>query len=222
MKAIERKEAVLMREAQGLSVRAIAQKLGVSKGTVSLWVRGIPLSDKQIKALRDSQARGVAISAQRKTENARARHKQQQKEGREQARRGDPLHAAGCMLYWGEGNKGRCAIRLSNSDPELVKLFVDFLRSCYNVPSAKIRVNCLMHSNNSKGTDYIEKFWLKKLGLPRESLLKTTVIQSKTVEHYKDKIPYGVCRVTVHNTEITQNVLGAIQEYGGFERSDWL
>ena len=29
-------------------------------------------------------------------------------------------------------------------------------------------------------------------------------------------------RLTVYDTRIVQHIFGAIQEYGGFERSDWL
>jgi hypothetical protein len=32
----------------------------------------------------------------------------------------------------------------------------------------------------------------------------------------------GVCTVRVYSTELTQHIYGAIQEYGGFERPEWL
>ena len=35
---------------------------------------------------------------------------------------GDPLHLAGCMLYWAEGAKGAQPIKFSNSDPHMVRL----------------------------------------------------------------------------------------------------
>jgi hypothetical protein len=36
------------------------------------------------------------------------------------------------------------------------------------------------------------------------------------------RLPYGTVRVCVHSTEIVQQIFGAIQEYGGFERPEWL
>jgi hypothetical protein len=70
----------------------------------------------------------------------------------------------------------------------------------------------------------IEKFWLDVLGLPESSLCKSVVnVYSR---HSKRKrlnmLPYGTCRVVVSRTAITQHVFGAIQEYGGFDRPDWL
>lgn len=43
----------------------------------------------------------------------------------------DWLHVAGCMLYWGEGNKGKNDLAITNSDPDLLRLFLRFLRECY-------------------------------------------------------------------------------------------
>jgi hypothetical protein len=38
----------------------------------------------------------------------------------------------------------------------------------------------------------------------------------------RNKLPYGTVRVCVHSTAIVQSIYGAIQEYGGFERPEWL
>ncbi len=38
----------------------------------------------------------------------------------------------------------------------------------------------------------------------------------------KNKLPYGTCRLCVHSTAVVQSIYGSIQEYGGFERPEWL
>jgi hypothetical protein len=38
----------------------------------------------------------------------------------------------------------------------------------------------------------------------------------------QNKLPYGTCRVSVYRTRIVQAIYGAIQEYGGFDRPEWL
>lgn len=38
----------------------------------------------------------------------------------------------------------------------------------------------------------------------------------------KNRLPYGTVRVCVHSTEIVQSIYGAVQEYAGFERPEWL
>jgi hypothetical protein len=41
-------------------------------------------------------------------------------------------------------------------------------------------------------------------------------------EKRQNRLPYGTVRVCVHSTRIVQSIDGAIQEYGGFERPEWL
>ncbi len=38
----------------------------------------------------------------------------------------------------------------------------------------------------------------------------------------KNKLPYGVVRLSVHRTSMVQQIYGAIQEYAGFEEPRWL
>jgi hypothetical protein len=37
-----------------------------------------------------------------------------------------------------------------------------------------------------------------------------------------NKLPYGTCKLVVHSTRIVQTIYGSIQEYGGFDRPEWL
>jgi hypothetical protein len=38
----------------------------------------------------------------------------------------------------------------------------------------------------------------------------------------RNRLPYGTCRLGVNDTQIVQHIYGAIQEYGGFDREEWL
>jgi hypothetical protein len=38
----------------------------------------------------------------------------------------------------------------------------------------------------------------------------------------KNKLPFGTCRLVVNDTHVVQSIFGSIQEYGGFERPEWL
>jgi hypothetical protein len=44
------------------------------------------------------------------------------------------------MLYWAEGTKTRNAVRFPNSDPELVRFFVAFLKTKYSQKKRKNRL----------------------------------------------------------------------------------
>lgn len=136
VKTEERLEARRLRGEEGLSMKDIARFIGVSLSSVSLWVRDIDLDDVQHASLRCRAARrrGEATAAR-----ARAVRREAQERGREQARRSDPLHMAGVMLFWAEGDKQRNSVRLANSDPDLLRLFVAFLRHCYGAEVDRTR-----------------------------------------------------------------------------------
>ena len=140
-------------------------------------------------------------------------------------RRADSLYIAGVMLYWAEGDKSsRNAARISNSDPEVLKLFMRFLRECLDVADEQISVTCHLFADHLDRQRAIEQFWLDALELPRTRLCKSIVnVYSKySQKKRQNKLPYGTTRVTVHSPRVVQSIFGAIQEYAGFERPEWL
>lgn len=226
VKTIERTEARRLRHIEGLSIRDITRRLGVSKASVSVWVRDVPLTDEQRERLRAQNPRYGAQNLGAATNAYRARRARErwQEDGRLLARAGGPEFAAGCMLYWAEGRKTRNAAQLSNSDPEVIRFFVGFLRRYFDVQNADVHITCHLFADHVQGQQRIEEFWLSLLDLPPESLRKSTVnVYSKySQKKRKNMLPYGTCRVSVHRTRIVQTIYGAIQEYGGFERPEWL
>jgi transcriptional regulator with XRE-family HTH domain len=227
VKTEEREWARDLRRHRAMSVKEIARVVGASPSTVSLWVRDVPLTSEQLESLRERnpaynrQLRG----ANRNAERWRAIRSGYQDEGREMARRGSWLFVAGVMLYWAEGDKShRNAPRISNSDPEVLKLFVRFVRDCLEVSDDQMRVTCHLFADHIGRQREIEQFWVEELGLSRDHLCKSFVnVYSKySQKKRKGRLPYGTTRVTVHSTRALQVIYGAIQEYGGFERPGWL
>jgi transcriptional regulator with XRE-family HTH domain len=226
MKNVEREQARRLRRDRGLSIKEIADRVGVSKSSVSYWVRDIELMPAQQDALRQkNRAYGPqALSRSALVERRRAQRIEAQEEGRLYARLGDPLHTAGCMLYWAEGAKHRNAVKLTNSDPALVRFFVHFLREFFLLRDEEFRITCNLFADHEERQWQIEQFWLDTLRLPRECLCKSIVnVYSKYSQKKREnKLPYGTCRVVVHRTRVVQSIYGAIQEYAGFTRRDWL
>jgi transcriptional regulator with XRE-family HTH domain len=226
LKTVEREQARLLRRMDGLSVKEIAARLGVARSSVSVWVRDIELTEEQHEALRarnpiyNQQVAGRGGTSKRR----RAERRAYQEHGRALARRGDPLHVVGCMLYWAEGDKGRNEARLSNSDPEIIRAYVAFLRAYFRLRDEEIRLSCNLFADHVQRQHEIEQFWLDVAGLPRSSSCRSIVnVYSKySLKKRMNKLPYGTCRVVVHRTRVVQSIYGAIQEYGGFDRPAWL
>jgi transposase-like protein len=226
MKTDERERARLMRLREGRSIKEIARLVGVATSTVSVWVRDIELTAEQHAALEqrnpvyNSQRNGWAANIER----GRKRRRAHQEWGRSLARRRQAGYAAGCMLYWAEGAKARHQLRFANADPEAVAFFVAFLREHFCVADSALRLKCHLFADHEGRQEEVEQFWLDLLGLPRSALQKSYVNRYSRSSKRKrlNKLPFGTCNVIVNNTRILQAIYGSIQEYGGFERPEWL
>jgi hypothetical protein len=226
MKTRERERARLMRREEGRSIKEIAGLLSVSKSSVSLWVRDIELTEEQHAAL---QARNVlhdrqCLARAAMSAKARARRIGWQREGRRRARTLGHRYAGGCMLYWAEGSRSRNKIVFTNSDPEMARFFVGFVREFFDADSERFRLTCNLFADHEARQREIEAFWLDTVGLPRRCLCKSTVNRYSrySQKKRKNKLPYGTCRVVVHSTEIAQTIYGSIQELAAFDRPEWL
>jgi hypothetical protein len=226
VKTEERRKVRLLRKERGLPLKEIARMVGVSVSSVSLWVRDIELTPAQQAALdaRNPIRNGQRVGAYNNSRRCRDIRLAAQQHGRERARVGDPSFVAGCMLYWAEGSKRRNSVTLTNSDPDLVDIFLRFLRTSYDVTDDRVAlsVNCFLH--NGLTIEAIQDWWLDRLELPA-SCLRTPAVNriSSASRRLKGHIlPYGTVRLVVHSTFIVQSIYGAIQEYAGIVRPEWL
>ena len=219
-------EARRLRREHAMPMKRIAASLGVSLGSVSRWTRDVELTPEQLEQLRmanprfNQQLRGRGG----RSRSARAVRVAAQDDGRARARDADGLHMRGCMLYWAEGSKSRNVAALTNSDPDLLKVFVDFLRRCHDVPDEKIALAVNCHLGNGLELDEIEAWWLEQLTLPASCLRAATVNRPSAASARRrgHVLPYGTARVSVCSVVIVQSIYGAIQEYAEIDRPEWL
>jgi transcriptional regulator with XRE-family HTH domain len=225
VKPVEESEAKRLRLEDGLALRAIAARLGVSVSSVSRWTRHIELTEAQHERLRlanpiyNQALRGQAG----RSASARAARVAAQEHGRAMARRGNPEHLAGCMLHWAEGSKARNRVVFTNSDPEMLRAYLRFLRGPCDVRDERVGLTINCHLNNGLSLDAIEAWWLEELQLPASALRTATVNRPSSASRWgRNVLVYGTARLCVHSTFLIQSIYGAIQEYAGFERPEWL
>jgi len=95
-----------------------------------------------------------------------------QEEGRQRARDSNPLHLAGCMLYWAEGSKVRNSLEIANSDPNMLRLFLRFLRQEFPIEAGAVSFRLNLYTDNGLSVEEVEEFWLARLELPSSCLRK--------------------------------------------------
>lgn len=123
------------------------------------------------------------------------------------------LFGMGLGLYWGEGTKAdKGSIRLGNSDPDLIKVFIDFLGQAYGVKKEKLSFGLQIFSDISPIV--AQAFWVKKLGVSKDQFYKTLITPSRGEGSYRKKLKYGVLTVYFCNKKLRTALIKELEAFG--------
>lgn len=203
-KSLQRIKARWLRGENGLSIKEIAEKVGVAKSTVSLWCRGIDLTVSQIKRLEKrgedgrlrGRLKGARIQRERRLRRIKALQKQAKKEIGYLSKR--ELFIAGVALYWAEGHKKDNQLGFASSDPKMILFFLKWLQKVCQIP--KNRLKCLVGINQThRGRiEEVEEYWSRLTGISRSQFTKPSFKKSKTKKMYKNfREHYGTLLIRV-------------------------
>lgn len=216
MKFKERLEAIELRK-KGWMLPAIKDKLGVSKATVSLWLRDIALNEDQQRAVTKGRDKSRFIGGEKK-KNARKKITEEItaqgiREGRDRSK--DSFFVSGLMLYWAEGAKSEETIKFSNSDPAMIRFMMKWFRDVCGVEDKKFRISVHIHSLHSSRD--CEAYWSKITKISRNQFYKTQI--KKTSLGQRKKILYeGTCTICVGNKNLFRKMngwrIGALEKMG--------
>lgn len=179
----------------------------MSMSTLSNWFKGVEFSEDikravTAEALTYSTIR-LKVLNQARGDVLRAHYIQAEIEARQELNDNisNALFVSAVAAYWGEGDKSRGSlVRLANTDPQMIKLFMNFLLIKCSVPKDKLRLALYIYED----LDDIEcrNYWSKHTGLDR--FHKTMVLPSR---HKTKKLPYGTCTILVANTYLKKKLL---------------
>ncbi len=124
------------------------------------------------------------------------------------------------MLYWAEGAKDASRLYFVNSDVNMLRLFMRFLREELCVPDHEIRLYVHCHTTDSDQHQKIAAYWLDVLELPESCFRKILIKQGSDTR--RNVLLNGICSIRVYNFKVLQHIYGAIQEYAGFDNPAWL
>lgn len=120
------------------------------------------------------------------------------------------LFGLGLGIYWGEGLKrGKGAVRLTNTDPRMVKKFILFLEKFCGIDRNKLRFSIQIFSDISKEKSI--DYWMKELDVKKEQFYKTIISQVRGEGTYKYKSEYGVIIVYFNNIKLKKIILKMIE-----------
>ena len=120
------------------------------------------------------------------------------------------LKIAGIMLYWGEGAKTNGSVGLANSSPEIIKIFLLFLRNICGVDEKRIKAIIHHYPDQDKGS--LLDFWSHVTAIPKERFYRSHLLAGKKGS-YKHKSLYGTITVSYCDIKLLRLILKWIGEY---------
>ncbi len=212
--------AIALRK-EGKSYGEILKILDIkSKGTLSLWFKNITLSAKS-KALLKKNSDLAHVRGLEKSNIERAKRIQEENHKSYIDGHGmidnipdNILTIIGASLYWGEGTKSEKRLQktlsFSNSDPEMVVVYMKFIRKILKVPEEKIRAG--IHVYASTSIDGARAFWSKITGLPTNRFyIVTQISRASQGKRPINLLPHGTIAIKVNNRLLFFRVKGMIR-----------
>ncbi|MFH8789473.1 hypothetical protein [Streptomyces roseoverticillatus] len=177
----------------GRTYDEIVAELGVSKSSVSLWVRDLPRPERRARehCRAMTEARWAPIREARELERRQTKHIAAQEIGNLSNRE---LFLVGIALYWAEGTKSKPhrpsdKVTFVNSDPDMISLYLAWLR-LLGVDQSRLRFHVMIHE--SADISGAERFWADHVGPDVGSFGKTTLkkhnpmtVRKNTGESYR-------------------------------------
>jgi transcriptional regulator with XRE-family HTH domain len=154
---VELHEKARLMRAENRTLEDIATTLGVSKSSVSLWVRDIPFEVRQRRA---AVRRPHPQHLDKLAEIAACDRLGAERIG---TLTDEAFLAAGVALYAGEGAKG--SLVFANMSPAMIRFFCAWLRRFFDVDEKRLRVRVYLHEGLD--LDESERFWSEVTGIPR-------------------------------------------------------
>ncbi len=204
------KEQVISLRKQGKTyaeINSILEK-PIAKSTLSYWCNSIILSAKQRERINDMvisnmlKGQKLAVETNKlKREKYLKSVKNRVKHLKKVLKDKNVAKISLTMLFLGEGSKStKGSLSFGNSNPNIIRLFLNLLRFCYKIDERKFR--CTLQCRADQNTGELEKFWSKITDIQLSQFYKAR-IDVRTVGKPSKKLNYkGVCRIDYFSADI--------------------
>lgn len=168
----DKQVAVSMRR-DGWSYSDITKRLGIPKSTLSGWMKDIPFRPNQtvVDRVKSGQGKYGMVRHQLRIQEVERLKKQGENEIGKISNR--DLLMLGIGLWLGEGSKTLEQIRLVNSDPDVIQLFLKWFRVICSLDDKNITAS--MHLYPDSRQDESLQYWMSITGLPKSQFRKTQI-----------------------------------------------
>lgn len=179
----EIKEKIKFLRQQGYSLPEISKELKVSRTSVLRYIKGVEILPEYLSKWAGKRG---GSRKRRLLKESKAFEEGKKLVGRLTPREKFLILSA---LYWAEGSKKDFS--LSNTDPNLVKVFVECTRDVFKLTNDQFYINVRLYEDLNKEKSL--SFWSEVVKIPKQNLRGVNVLKGKK----KGKLEYGMCRVRI-------------------------
>lgn len=189
-----KKEAIKMRR-EGNSYSLIADKLSLSKSTLSNWLKGVDFmpNDFFIQNVSSNREKLISFSRVDKLESVRKAKIYAEKSIGILSRRDHFMF--GLAIYLGEGSKVGNYVRISNSDPRIIKFSINWFKTHFGVDESSFRIRIHMYPDNNE--EEVINYWMKNVSLKREAFFGSNIDYRAKKKNRAGSLPYGTAHLSV-------------------------
>lgn len=216
-------QAIELRK-QGYSYNLIIQQLGVSKSTLSGWLKDVTFAEYhpavRERIERTAKAAGAVqtAKAEKLKADAEAEAVREMNVFLGAGLSDRELFVSGLMLYWGEGTKKYVSLGMTNSDPIIIRTFIIWLQKFLGIHIGRLRA--LVNIYPDIVVDEALDYWSAQTGIPSKQFYKTQIDKrDNKLTYKKGKLKYGTVHVRVvgvGSITIKHKVLKWIELYADY------
>lgn len=202
-KVVEQQRARELR-AQSWTLADIAAELGVSKSSVSLWVRDVEFTPNPRRHNHWTKDNPHPMQLAKEAEIERCRREGAERIGRLSERE---FLILGLALYAGEGAKSY-GMRFANCDPRLILTYVTWLRRFFDIDESRLRVKLYLHEQLDLVAANL--FWAGLTGIPLRQFTKPyRAVADPSIRNSKH--PMGCPSIGYSCTAVFRRVMGMVE-----------
>lgn len=188
---------------QGHSLSYISGKIGVSRGTLSHWLRDIAYVPhaSTTETIKKARAMSAVTKNKRRLETLAKTKESIAKEFAASKVTDRELFFMGIGLLAGRGNVAAERIEFTTSDAKEAVIFTKWLKKGVNVPTDHIHARIILQSSHT-GASALD-FWSKTTGIATSQIKKTVIDRReegrKAINPRFSSAPFGSIRIYTRN-----------------------
>jgi transcriptional regulator with XRE-family HTH domain len=220
VKSEKRLLAEQLRLEEGLTYGEISEQIGVSKSTLSNWLKNVHLSPDQEKRIQqrieNNQFAFVAYARQINKERFRqARANAFQTGVSIVSNFPDDIaihELALAMLYLGEGDKTGNRIQIASIDPHILQFFLWAMEKIYEVDKTQMSFRLNLVEAARPIESRMINWWAKQLFCSPTQFMRTQFDRRSKYTGITNNY-HGVCTVTYNDTYLYERLVGVYSTY---------